>query len=282
MTGPEGRRDALRDGVRLADRPWPDVGRPLVLVPLGSTEQHGPHLPLDTDTTIASIVCDALVARLIADDVDAVVAPAIAYGASGEHEGFPGTISIGTAALTTLLVEYGRSASAWAGRIVFVNGHGGNVEALTQAVPLLVHEGRDAAWLPCAPDPALLERDVRVDAHAGRTETSMLLAAVPDRVRADRIEPGNDAPLRELMPGLRSGGTRQVSANGVLGDPRDAAADEGRLLIDAIVGGTWARLCSGRADARGCLVPDGPDVADGLVPDGHAAADRLAETGDDQ
>ena len=82
---------------RLVDRPWPDVGRPIVLVPVGSTEQHGPHLPLDTDTTVAAVVAAELAARLTADGIDAVVAPAIAYGASGEHQGFAGTVSIGTA-----------------------------------------------------------------------------------------------------------------------------------------------------------------------------------------
>ena len=72
-----------------------------------------------------------------------MLAPAIGYGASGEHEGFPGTVSIGTSALRLLLVEFGRSASQWASRLVFVNGHGGNVEALAAAVALLRYEGRD-------------------------------------------------------------------------------------------------------------------------------------------
>ena len=81
---------------QLVDRSWPEVRRPVVLVPLGSTEQHGPHLPLDTDTTVASVVAAELAVRLAADGTDAVVAPAIAYGASGEHQCFPGTVSIGT------------------------------------------------------------------------------------------------------------------------------------------------------------------------------------------
>ena len=105
---------------------------PTLIVPVGSTEQHGPHLPLDTDTRIA-----VAVAHRAAADRGHLLAPAIAYGASGEHQGFPGTVSIGTAALRTVLVEYGRSACDWAGRLVFVNGHGGNTEALRDAVALL-------------------------------------------------------------------------------------------------------------------------------------------------
>ena len=243
-----------RGARRLVERPWPEVRRPVLLVPVGSTEQHGPHLPLDTDTVVAAIVCDALAVRCAEVDVDAVVAPAIAYGASGEHQDFAGTISIGTAALTFLLVEFGRSASAWAERIVFVNGHGGNVEALAAAVPVLIAEARRAAWLPCAPGPALLEADDRIDAHAGRTETSIMLAREPDRVDVDRIEQGNVAPIRELMPDLRAGGLRRVAPNGVLGDPRPATAEEGERLVAAIVEASWARLRSGRPDERGCLV----------------------------
>jgi mycofactocin system creatininase family protein len=119
---------------------------PILLVPLGSIEQHGPHLPLDTDIRIAGAV-----AHEAASDLGAacVVAPPISYGASGEHQGFAGTVSIGTPALAALVVEYGRSACAWAARLAFVNGHGGNVDALRSAVAVLRSEGRDAAW--CSP-----------------------------------------------------------------------------------------------------------------------------------
>ena len=170
----------------LAGATWPDLPeRPLLLVPLGAVEQHGHHLPLATDTTVACAVAEAA-----AGDLDgALLAPALAYGASGEHEDFPGTVSIGTEALTGLLVEYGRSACRWAGRLVLVNGHGGNLDALRTAGTQLRTEGRDVAWFPCGVAGA--------DAHAGRTETSLMLHVEPDVVREDRAVAG-DAKSAEL------------------------------------------------------------------------------------
>ena len=96
----------------LAGATWPEAERDMagavLAVPVGSTEQHGPHLPLSTDTDIAV----ALVERLAARRHDVVAAPAVAYGSSGEHAGFAGTLSIGREATELLLVELGRSASA--------------------------------------------------------------------------------------------------------------------------------------------------------------------------
>lgn len=199
----------------------------VLLVPLGSCEQHGPHLPLDTDTRIAVAVAEAVAATR----TDVVVAPALAYGSSGEHQGFAGTLSIGSDALRAVLVELGRSAFPDPGarqpfdRLVFVNGHGGNHEALRGAVDVLVGEGRPvSAWWPTIPGG---------DAHAGRTETSLLLALAPDVVGPERPV-GATAPVAELLPTLRAGGVAAVSREGVLGDATDASAHEGRSLLRAL------------------------------------------------
>jgi mycofactocin precursor peptide peptidase len=219
---------------------------PSILIPLGSTEQHGPHLPLDTDTRIATAVARAARAGLSAGvGREWSVAPAIAYGASGEHQSFAGTISIGTDALTALLVEFGRSAACWAGRLVFVNGHGGNVGALAGAVRTLRAEGRDAGWCPCVAAGA--------DAHAGHTETSVLLHIAPADVQTDRWLTGNREPLGELLPSMRRGGVAAVSPVGVLGDPTTATAAEGRRIFREMVDECVRRVARWRPGPDGAL-----------------------------
>jgi creatinine amidohydrolase len=227
----------------LAGTVWPDVrsGR-LLVVPLGSVEQHGPHLPLGTDTAVAAAVAEAASGRLDG----ALLAPALAYGASGEHEDFPGTISLGTEALTGLLVEYGRSACRWAGRVLVVNGHGGNLAALRAAGAVLRREGREVAWFPCAVPGG--------DAHAGRTETSLMLHVEPGAVRADRSVPGATAPLAELLPRLRAEGVRAASPNGVLGDPAGAGPEEGAVLLAGLADRLVAAAGAWRVDDAGRLV----------------------------
>jgi creatinine amidohydrolase len=227
----------------LAGTVWPDVrsGR-LLVVPLGSVEQHGPHLPLGTDTAVAAAVAEAASGRLDG----ALLAPALAYGASGEHEDFPGTVSIGTDALTVLLVEYGRSAGRWARRLLLVNGHGGNLDALRAAGTLLRAEGRDVAWFPCGVAGG--------DAHAGRTETSLMLHVEPLGVLADRAAPGDTAPLEQLLPRLRAEGVRAVSPTGVLGDPDGASAEEGAALLSGIVERLLAAVAAWQVNAAGRLL----------------------------
>lgn len=211
----------------LADRPWPAVagisGACILLVPVGSTEQHGPHLPLDTDTRVAVAIARAAAVRF-PDRL--LVAPAVAFGASGEHARFPGTLSVGTEVLQQVLVELGRSADAFAG-VVFVNGHGGNLMALRRATSMLRSEGRSVSnWSWSVQDG---------DAHAGRTETSLLLAIAPEVVHLDFAVVGRTEAVAELIAEIRVSGVRAVSPNGVLGDPAGASADEGRTLLDGCV-----------------------------------------------
>jgi mycofactocin precursor peptide peptidase len=237
---------SLVRGCELTTVRWPDVEagpRRLLVVPLGSLEQHGPHLPMDTDTRIAS----AVARRACAGRAGVAVAPPIAIGASGEHADFPGTLSIGTEALMLLLVELGRHASLHWPATLLVNGHGGNVPAITGALARLRAEGRRCdAWhagLNAADgDPG--------DAHAGRFETSVMLALAPDEVRVAAAAPGERRPLAEIMPALRARGVRAVSPNGVLGDPSGASAAEGARLLDRLVAGldkALDELLTGRA-----------------------------------
>ncbi|GAB3577919.1 mycofactocin biosynthesis peptidyl-dipeptidase MftE [Calidifontibacter terrae] len=227
-----------------------DLDRPWLLVPVGSTEQHGPHLPCGTDSLVARTVASRVGARLTAAGECVVVAPGIDYGSSGEHEDFAGTISIGTDALRGLLVELVRSASRWAGATVLVNGHGGNVEAVRSAVRLLRSEGRSVAWVPAGPSGG--------DAHAGRTETAMMLALRPDQVAMDRAQAGRTEPLPELLERLRREGVRAVSPTGVLGDPRHACATDGAQLLDGVVDEIVRRLRTVNVDGDGMLASAGP------------------------
>ncbi|GAA4871972.1 mycofactocin biosynthesis peptidyl-dipeptidase MftE [Saccharopolyspora cebuensis] len=209
---------------RLSDLTWPEVGamagRSALLVPVGATEQHGPHLPCTVDTDIAVALCE----RVAASRADVVLAPPVAYGSSGEHAGFPGTLSLGQAATELLLVELVRSADSFAG-VVLVSAHGGNRAPVRRAVSRLRAEGRRvAAWEPSGPAD---------DSHAGFTETAVLLALRAGAVRADLVAAGNTAPLPELIDRLRARGVRAVSPGGVLGDPRGATADDGERLLAA-------------------------------------------------
>ena len=214
------------------------------MVPLGSLEQHGPHLPLDTDTRIAAAVAE----RACAGRAGVGLAPPLAIGASGEHADFPGTLSIGHVALSAVLVELGRHASLHWPAMLLVNGHGGNAGAIADAVGKLRAEGRDAHVWHAGVRPSMLAAlragdGTRAasapaavpDAHAGRVETSIMLALAPEDVRLDVAMAGETRPLPEIMAGLRAHGVRQVSPNGVLGDPAGASAAEGAALLDLLV-----------------------------------------------
>jgi mycofactocin system creatininase family protein len=228
---------------------WPEVeatGRGHVLaVPLGSLEQHGPHLPLDTDTRIAV----ELAGRLAEAVPGVAVGPAIPYGASGEHAGFPGTLVVRHEILAELVVELVRSARRSFGGVVVISGHGGNGEGLALAGERCRAEG-DAVLMWTAGTRG-------GDAHAGRTETSLMMAIDEGSVRSALAEPGCTEPLETIMPRLRAEGVRPVSSNGVLGNPEGASATEGRTLLDEMTKALsdavlrwWPLAGSGPADSR--------------------------------
>ena len=163
-----------------------------------------------------------------------LVGPPLTVTASGEHAGFPGTLSIGTAVLTDVLVELARSAD-WAAGLVLVNGHGGNATPSTPPSRTLAAEGRAVlAWWPAV---------AGGDAHAGRTETSLMLALDPPAVRLERAaRRRRRAPIGELAAGCGRGGVRAVSANGVLGDPAGAT----RRARPRAAGGARSTTCRRR------------------------------------
>lgn len=198
----------------------------LLIVPVGSWEQHGPHLPFDTDTRIAGELSRHLFDAAIRwPEIEPTLGPALTVTASGEHAGFVGSLSIGTDTTATVLVELMRSAT-WADRIVFVNGHGGNHDAVARAMDVARQEDRRVLfWSPPADDPC--------DTHAGHLETSVMMSIAPDEVRRDRLEIGNCEPISLLLPRLRRGGIAAVSPNGILGDPRNADAISGAAVLES-------------------------------------------------
>lgn len=210
----------------LADSTWPLVEGAavggLLAIPVGATEQHGPHLPLSTDSDIAVALADRLAAR----QQGVVVAPLLPYGSSGEHAGFPGTLSIGREATELVLVELCRSATESFDRVLLISTHGGNAGPVRAAVSRLRAEGREVrAWSP----------SWEGDAHAGATETSVMLALDPRRVGPEPPEAGNTDPIDRLISDLVEQGVRELSPSGILGDPRGASADRGLTLLETAV-----------------------------------------------
>lgn len=219
----------------LGDATWTDIAarpRTYLAVPLGSTEQHGPHLPLNTDTAIAHALADGLSRQRSS----VLTTPAVAVGASGEHAGFAGTLSIGIEVMRQVIIELVRSAD-WATGVVLVNGHGGNSAALSAAVAQLNEEGRNVlSWWPSMPN------DPRADSHAGWVETSVMMHLDPGSARVERSAAGDRRPVGELLPVLRDVGVIGVSPNGVLGDPAGASAETGAHILEGWVGELVARF----------------------------------------
>jgi len=197
---------------------------PIIVIPVGSTEQHGPHLPIATDTLIA----EELVGRAVHRTDGLLVGPTLTVTASGEHAGFAGTLSIGATVMGQVVLELGRSAD-WAAGVVLVNGHGGNHGPVTTAVNTLRAEGRSVlSWWPKWPQRA---DGGPADLHAGRIETSLMLAIDPGLVRLELAGAGVDASIDDL----RARGVQAVSPSGVLGDPQGASGGEGERFIDMFV-----------------------------------------------
>jgi len=239
----------------LAAATWTDAdaaGTALAVLPVGSTEQHGPHAPLGTDTRIAEAVAAA---GLAAYDGDVAVAPALPFGVSEEHRAFAGTLWLSPDAFRAAVADVVHSlAHHGFRRVVVVNGHGGNVDALREVAARVTRDG-DAHAVPFTWFDAVDVADVTDGAfrmgHAGPAETALLRAADPALVREDRVEAAAAGAADRW--GEWAGGTNLAydtdgfTENGVVGDPTagDAAAGE-RLL--AAAGEALADLLAAVAD----------------------------------
>lgn len=229
----------------LAAHTWPEVaaavgdGRRTVVVALGSTEQHGPHLPLDTDTRIA----EALAARVAGRVPGAVVGPTLAVGCASEHLDFPGTLHCTPATLASLLADVLGSLARHGFTAAFVfSAHGGNVGALRDALPALrlaaapmrVVAHGDLDEVTAALHAAAADGGVTAEAaghHAGEIETSILLAIRPAAVRPGRAA-GRLAPTAGAQS-LFYPSLRREAPDGTVGDPRAADAARGERYLAA-------------------------------------------------
>lgn len=233
--------DPPGEPVALASLAWPEItellnsGETLLLLPVGATEQHGPHLPCDTDTVIAEAVC-AYASAL----TRAPVLPALNYGVSlGHTEKWPGTFSLFHETLIATVREIARWAAATGfTRLLLVNAHCGNDAALRVAVDRLRfdHPGTFFASLrhtfSLTTAIAAEFTDDAADWHANRAETELMLLLAPDQVRLDRLATSDDPDRtgRCVFPHM----VAHTSTNGVTGSPSLAKADRGAPLLRAM------------------------------------------------
>jgi creatinine amidohydrolase/Fe(II)-dependent formamide hydrolase-like protein len=225
---------------------WPEVraeldaGRDTVVIAFGATEQHGPHLPLATD----SLIGDHL-ARLIAERLDAFVAPTVRVGCSEHHLAFPGTLSFSEGTFHAVVADLVRSlARGGFRRVVLIPTHGGNFAPLAAAIEKLgpveaveVRAVTDLGALFTIVQVGIDEHGVPLGEgglHAGEWETSMVLAIHPELVHLERGEAGYTGDLQAALGTIFTGGVDALAGNGVIGDPAQASAEHGARYWDEI------------------------------------------------
>jgi creatinine amidohydrolase/Fe(II)-dependent formamide hydrolase-like protein len=232
---------------------WGELTRPdaeerleavdVALLPVGAIEQHGPHLPLDTDAFDAAYLANRVAEAC--SDPKPLVLPAISYGVSYHHADFKGTISISNDTLAQLVYEIGISvARNGIRKLVIINAHGGNAPALNYAAQLI---NRDARIFACVDTGETSDVDIYKivetpnDVHAGEIETSTALAVRPHLVQMKRAAPSvPEFPSQYLDFTSKRGVswyafTRKISSSGVMGDPTKASAEKGRKIWEMAI-----------------------------------------------
>ncbi len=233
---------------RLGELTWPEARRRLretdtALLPVGSIEQHGPHLPLDTDAWDAAHLCERVAEAC--SEPKPLVLPAIPYGVSYHHMDFPGTLSVSPETLSRYVYEVGISAARQGiCKLIVVNGHGGNIPALQYAAQI-IH--RDAQIFVCVDSGETSEADIAAwietpnDAHAGEIETSTALATRPHLVRLEEVQafvPRFSSRYLDFSAKRRVewyAHTAKISPSGVLGDPTRASKEKGEKIWERMV-----------------------------------------------
>lgn len=226
---------------------WPEVkdelakGRDTVVIAFGATEQHGPHMAMATDALIG----DRL-ARLVADELDAFVAPTVRVGCSSHHLAFAGTLSVADETFHAIVADLVSSlARGGFRRVVLLASHGGNFGPLQAAIDKLGPEPgiqvdglTDLTALAALAAFGAEELGVPTGEgglHAGEWETSMMMAIHPELVHLDRAEPGFTGDPVDALSGLFQGSIDAIAPNGVIGDPASSSAEKGRAYWDKVV-----------------------------------------------
>ncbi|MFC5367911.1 creatininase family protein [Salinirubrum litoreum] len=228
--------------MRLADATWPEVAETnaeLALLPVGSTEQHGPHAPLGTDSLHAESVAERTAEQYEAThDEPCVVAPTLSVGVSAEHRAFPGTLCLSPDTFRSAVREtVGSLAQHGMRRVVVVNGHGGNVDALREVTATISRED-EAYAVPFTWFEAVGEHSSRMG-HGGELETALLRYTYPDLVREDRIAEARERAVDrwgEWVSGVNlAHDSVEFTENGVVGDPGAGDAELGAELLELAV-----------------------------------------------
>lgn len=235
------------DAIEMARLTWPEAkevmagGRPAVL-PLGSLEQHGPHLPLNTDIVMAEAI-----ARRVADRVGGLLLPVVPFGQVWSARHFPGTLSLSPDTLKSVVADVCRSLHQQGVRlVVIITGHMGNTLPVQEAQREIQQEIPTLRTLFFGyPRAAAVARGVTETPlwrgtrfHADEIETSLVLAVAPELVHMDRavVDYPETPPEFEFSPVSWD----QITETGVFGDARPATADKGRILLDR-----WVELMCG-------------------------------------